>query len=251
VLVAVAAAVWLTRDAQTAAARFALIGMVAVLVACALATYPRSRSTEVRLATLVGITLTAVVTLDVVLGLRRGGAMGERVTVGVPLFTLLVGACLVAYLRAADPRSGVRRRALRTGIAVGLAAAAGYLAIVLVVPPMPATATWGVLVSVVAGVVAGVLCSGHEQAVQAGLVAALTSSVTVVAVADMLMRFGPTALVPDLVPAALTSRDNVAQSRIEAADPYVLVLALGFVAAAVLIATSLRRRPTAKHALAR
>jgi hypothetical protein len=59
----------------------------------------------------------------------------------------------------------------------------------------------------------------------------------------LLSSYGPAWLIPDLVPAALSPADDLANSRVEIQDPYVAML---FLAALVLtIASITGRRPAA------
>jgi len=63
----------------------------------------------------------------------------------------------------------------------------------------------------------------------------------------LLAGYGPDRLIPDLVPAALSPADDLANSRIEIEDPYVGLLAVAFLLAVTLSVTSLvTRRPAAR-----
>jgi hypothetical protein len=86
----------------------------------------------------------------------------------------------------------------------------------------------------------GTAALGQLAALFAGAVAALLIVVLVWGLA----RYGPSSLIPDLAPAALSPADDLAQSRVEINDPYVGLLALGCLAAAALAAVSVAtRRP--------
>jgi hypothetical protein len=65
----------------------------------------------------------------------------------------------------------------------------------------------------------------------------------------LLSSYGPARLIPDLVPAALTPADDLANSRIEIQDPYVALLFLScLLAFALSAACVVTRRPTPSSA---
>jgi hypothetical protein len=90
---------------------------------------------------------------------------------------------------------------------------------------------------------------GLLAALHAGIVGALLIVVLVV----VLSSYGPAGLIPDLVPAALTPADDLANSRIEIQDPYVALLFLSGLLAVALSAVSVmirRPRPASADGLA-
>jgi len=64
----------------------------------------------------------------------------------------------------------------------------------------------------------------------------------------LLSSYGPAWLIPDLVPAALSPADDLANSRVEIQDPYVAMLLLACLCAVVLTIASIAGRRAAADA---
>jgi len=92
---------------------------------------------------------------------------------------------------------------------------------------------------------AGLRWSSRETLL-AGMSVSLLAPLLVFVDVLLLSSYGPAWLIPDLVPAALSPADDLANSRIEIQDPNVAMLFLACLAALVLtIASITGRRPAA------
>jgi hypothetical protein len=143
-------------------------------------------------------------------------------------------------------RAAATRRVLVTGAGSALAATAAWLIVVLVAPPIPATVGLALAVTAGAAVVA-VLANSRtaEDSLLAGLLATAGTMALIFVSVQLLARFGSDRLIPDITPGALPGQ-HISESRVEIVDPYVLVLILSAVAAAVLgLAAVFTRRPAA------
>jgi hypothetical protein len=84
----------------------------------------------------------------------------------------------------------------------------------------------------------------NERGLLAALCAGTVTMLLVFVLVVLLSSYGPPRLIPDLVPAALSPADDLANSRIEIQDPYVALLFLaGLLAVALCIASIATRRP--------
>ncbi|MFC1436526.1 hypothetical protein ACEZDB_38430 [Streptacidiphilus sp. N1-3] len=117
---------------------------------------------------------------------------------------------------------------------------------------MPTTVTPVVVfIAAAMGLAAGVLVltgrgtATSGEAVSVALYAGTAAALLIVEALAVLSTYGPASMIPDLASAALTPAADLAQSRNEIEDPYVGILFLGCLLAAVLcVATVLgRRRP--------
>jgi hypothetical protein len=201
-----------------------------------------ARLTRAGLCLMVG-----VMTLRVVLFLRAPtGNPVERSSVGAPMLTLVLATYLTGFLAVTARRGAATTRALGAGVAAGLAAALLWLAIVLILPPVPESADLALaLIAITAGVAAYATAGttrraepAHIAALLAGAVAALSIVMLVAA----LSAVAPPSMIPHLAEAALTPSARLAQSRVELEDPYVAVLFVGGLLAAALALTSRRAR---------
>lgn len=131
-------------------------------------------------------------------------------------------------------------RSIAVGSAAGLAAAGLWGTSVALAPPVPGNAVVAMLAIFTAMAAVGRLRLGRS-----GVVAALTAGwvgswLIFVAVAVMMPRV-PDRWVPTIVTQAMNPAANVRESRIEAVDPYVLPLVLGFLMALALVVALLPR----------
>ncbi|WP_433201544.1 hypothetical protein ACQP00_30710 [Dactylosporangium sp. CS-047395] len=177
------------------------------------------------------------------------GSAREQAMVGLPVFGVVLTACLLAVLSVTAERTDLSGPALRTGATAALVAAGWWLVAQLVFPPVPGSAGGAMVVTGV-GVAAAVLLGARRRDrtrdiwLTALCVATLTP-LLVFAQVLALSTYGPARLIPDLVPMALSPVDDLANSRIEVQDPYVVLLFLAGLAALALTVVGAVRRWTA------
>jgi hypothetical protein len=162
-----------------------------------------------------------------------------------PLVVALVAACYLVGLATAFGRgSAATARALVTAAGFGLAAAAVWLAGVLIAQTIPASIGPALALMAVAAAVTSV--RNRDGALLPALVAAITAAALIVVLVWILAAYSPAGLIPDLHPHALTPAARVAESRIEIHDPYVGLAFLSALLATVLsVAGLVTRRPAA------
>lgn len=120
------------------------------------------------------------------------------------------------------------------GAVGGVAGTVLWLAVVLVAPPIPASP--GLALALAAVAAAGAVLAGLDRAeidaagLLAGVIAIAGTLLSIFVAVLVLAHWGPDSLIPDVTPQALPGQ-HVSESRIEIVDPYVLVLALGVLAA--------------------
>jgi hypothetical protein len=166
---------------------------------------------------------------------------------GPLLVAVLVVSYLLGFATVSARRSAATARVLVTGAACGLAAAAIWLATVVLAPPIPPSAGWALILTMIASIVAAGLNAGTMGSPQRGLLAALLASAIASALIAILVvvlaTYAPPSLIPAITPHALPA-DRVSESRIEIVDPYIALVVLGCVLAATLAAVSVAtRRP--------
>lgn len=174
-----------------------------------------------------------------------GGALLGLSTIGAGF--------LVGLVSVAARRSAATARVLITGVGSALAATAGWLVVVLVAPPIPATVGWALAATAGAAVIAVLANSGESSTTPACLLAGLIATAATMALifgsVELLAHLGPDSLIPDITPGALPGQ-HISESRTEIVDPYVLILFLAGAAATVLglAAVATRRPVTASRA---
>jgi len=146
-------------------------------------------------------------------------ASPDKAGEGGPVFGVLLAAYLAAFLYG---------RPRLSAVGAGIAAAVLWLAVVAVVPPV------SLAVAVIAVAVGGVASLWLTRQPVMALAAAMSSALLITTVAWALVTYGPQRFVPLLdVPGAA---NPLLESRIEAADPYVGLLAVGALLAVMLVA---------------
>lgn len=166
----------------------------------------------------------------------------------VPIFTVVFAAYLFSVLALTARRSLVAGRVLVAGVAAGGGAAAAWTATVLLAPPIPDSAAYAITLVAAGMAVAASMAGRHHEGsgnLLAAMCAGTVAALLIVDVVAMLSAFGPARLIPDLAPAALTPADDLAQSRIELVEPYLWILLLGSLVAAVQCMTFLTARRAA------
>jgi hypothetical protein len=170
---------------------------------------------------------------------------------GLLLSGVLVACYLLGLATVSARRSAATARVLATGAACGLAAAAVWLATVVLAPPIPPSAGWAFVLTMIAAIVAVGLNSGSRQrGTLAALLAAAVASALIVILVVALARYGPASLIPNITPHAVPT-DRISESRIELVDPYIAMVVLGCVLAAALAVVSVATRRPAMERLDR
>jgi hypothetical protein len=174
------------------------------------------------------------------------GDPGERARTGVPILTLFLISYLLGFLALTAHCSAATERALATGIGAGGGCAVLWLTIVVAFPPVPDDTGLALLVTAVAigaGAWAGTgRTGGTGQRLLAALCAGTLAPLLVFVAVVLLSTYGPARLIPQLVPAALSPADQLANSRIEIQDPYVGLLLVAALLASALTVASIATR---------
>jgi len=155
-------------------------------------------------------------------------ASPDKAGEGGPVFGLMLAAYLAAYLYG-RPRF--------SAVATGVAAAALWLGVVVVVPPVPGSTALAIVFAAAGAAVA--LWITREPVM--ALYAAMSSILLIAATAWALVSYGPELFVPDMVARGSAAADPLLENRIEAPDPYVGLLTIGALLAVVAIVASTRR----------
>lgn len=155
----------------------------------------------------------------------------------------------------ARPPAPATGKVLAAGASAGIAAAAAWATLAVVFPPIPANARLALALMVTAMIAAVAAHAGPGGDVRRGALAALcagtVASLLIVLSVVLLSTFGPASIIPDLAPAALTPADDLAQSRNEIQDPYVVILFLSCPLAVSLSIASVVTRRRSSTAVAR
>jgi hypothetical protein len=254
VLVAV---LWWTSRIGYAPLHWGVVGLVGLLVTLAwvgryrTAFGPVRPDPAARGVRTVGYLLVGTLAFGVVAFLDgRGHDPREQAHVGVPIFAVVLTGYLLGFLAITARRGPATPHALTAGTIIGTAGAAVWTGATLALPPIPANVGFA-LVAVVAAMTAAAFLTARRgngqlggQAALAALCAGTTAALLIVLAVGVVSTFGPPRLIPDLAPAALTRADGLAQSRIEIQDPYVAIMFLGWLIAAVQAAASFTLRQT-------
>ncbi|KUL42066.1 hypothetical protein [Actinoplanes awajinensis] len=167
-------------------------------------------------------------------------------SIGILVFATIPASFLLGLVAVLAKRSAATARVLLTGAGSGLAATLAWLAVVVIAPPIPPSTGLALALTAVAVAVAALANAAPSDTNQGRLLAALlataTTMVSIFVGVVALAHWGPDALIPNITPHALAGSE-IAESRIEIIDPYVLVLVLsGVVSAALALAAVLTRR---------
>jgi hypothetical protein len=225
--------------------RWGLVGLIALLHAVALLGRrlgPVGDSRAARAVRAGGCLFIAAMTASFAAATGTHGRPDEQARFGVPIFALFLTSYLVGLLALTARRTAVTGRALVVGATAALAAAAVWVACQFAFPPVPAH-VGGAVFTIGCGVAAVVAVLSRAGRARDTLLAALAVSMLgpllVFTGVVLVSGYAPARLIPDLVPAALTPADDLANSRIEIQDPYVAMLFLACLAAVVLAVASL------------
>jgi len=215
--------------------------VIVVAVVCAVSLFgrfpsvlgPVAGSVPARMVRIAGTGLAGLGTVGVVLGFGQGGDPAERASAGVPIYAVVLAIYFVAFLAATRRESGLGPRAIVTGAALGLLAAALFAVAVAVLPPGVVPVAYLLVVGAAVG--AGWLAGPADGRLLAGLLAIVTACEAVFFVAVVLFRYGPAAWAPYAGAGPLTPAAQVGQNRAEAVDPYVGLLVVGALVAVTLV----------------
>jgi hypothetical protein len=218
--------------------RVALTGLVVVLSMVTLVGRfpvglgPVAGSVAARIVRMAGVVLAGLGAAGAVLGLAQGGTSSDRAFSGIPLYAVVLAVYLAAFLAVTRRDAGLPSGAMLTSVAFGLLAAALFAAAVPVLPPGLIWLAYLLIAAAAAG--AGRLIRPSEVGAVAALLAIVTACEALFLAAAVLYQYGPDAWMPYAGPGPLTFQAQVEQNRAEAIDPYVGLLLLGAVAAAIL-----------------
>ena len=149
----------------------------------------------------------------------------EKAATGGAVLGLMLAAYLVAFLYG---------RPHISAIAMGIGAAALWLDLIVVVPPVPGSIALAVGFVAVGG--AATLWMTREPIM--ALHTAASSALLIVTAAWVLVSHGPERFVPDMVGRASVAANPLLENRIEAPDPYVGLLGIGALLAVLVIVLS-------------
>ncbi|MDG6106458.1 hypothetical protein Daura_27140 [Dactylosporangium aurantiacum] len=232
--------------------RWAVVGAIALLLAVASVgrfLAPVDAGAAARAVRAGGCLLVGAMTAMFAAAADGHGPPGEQARTGVPILAVLLAGYLAGVLVLTADRTALSARALLTGVAVSVAAAGMWLAAQLAFPPLPPHAG-GAIVAVGCGAAAVALLRpgpARDTGLAACCVGMLAPLLVFAGVVAMSV-YGPAWLIPDLVPAALTPADRLANSRIEIQDPYMTMLLLaGLAAVAVTVAGLAPTSPAEGH----
>jgi hypothetical protein len=248
-LAALAATAHWTSHVEYAPLRWGLVGLVASLVVVAglgrvRVLLPVAGSRAARSMRAFGYLLVGVLAAEAVAFTAH---QNSRSVGGVPVFTVMFAGHLFGFLALTAQRAAATSRTLLTGALAGCAAAAGWTGVVMAFPPIPPDVGLAVLLAALA-IGAAVLVARRRGDVRAGLAAGacagMVAALLILHVVLVLSVTGPAWLIPDLVPAALSPADDVANSRVEIQDPYMWMLLIAWlIALGQSIASLTIRRP--------
>ncbi|GAB3840314.1 hypothetical protein [Dactylosporangium cerinum] len=228
--------------------RWGLVGLIALLHVVALwgrrpgPLGPVGDSMTARAVRAGGCLFIAAMTAAFVARMATHGPPDEQASFGVPVFAVFLTSYLVGLLAFTARRTAVPGRAIAIGAAGSLAAAGVWVAGQFLFPPVSAN-VGGAIFTLGCGVAAVTLALAGRGRPRDALLSALSvgllGPLLVFASVVLMSRYGPARLIPELVPAALTPADRLANSRIEIQDPYVAMLFLACLGAVVLTVASL------------
>jgi hypothetical protein len=214
---------------------------------------PVARDASARLLRGAGAVVVAVVAASVILRWSERVNQVDEARFGVPIIGSTLACYLLGFVAVTADRSMATGRTLRWGALCGVTAAVVWLAAVVSIGLLPTDPdlTLAMLLAAVTVAVAGTVAH-RAQAWVAALVAGAVSTLLIVIELVAMASYAPARMIPDLAPAALTAADDLAQSRAEVQDPYVIVFGLGAAIALLLGITGMvartRRAAPASHA---
>ncbi|MHA6758506.1 hypothetical protein [Streptacidiphilus sp. PAMC 29251] len=165
----------------------------------------------------------------------------EKTVHGVPIFGTVLVCCLIALAATTSRRAAVGARTLAIGGGAGAVTGAAVLTAVLLAPPLPARPGWAVLTMAAAGFAAFLVAQKWldqpRHVAVATLCAVVLTALLLATTAEGLFQF-TAHWVPDTSPANVPAADRLANNRDGVEDPYLWILALGFLSSLVLAGLS-------------
>jgi len=255
VLVVAAALVGVGVKAATIAyipLRAAAIAMVCVLALVSWlgrrrgALGPVGRSRSARLTRAAGYAMVAAMASELLANLGANPDQAPDAARAALPVTVVLATFLVGFLALTAQRTAATARVLIAGGGAGVGAALVWGLAVVALGPIPTRIVWAVL-AVWGGMLAAALINtgrreGAANGVLAALCAGVVGTVSIVELVVALSVLGPPSLIPDLAPRALSAAADLAQSRNEIQDPYVVFAFIGFLLAAVMTVVALGAR---------
>jgi len=221
---------WWSAGIGWAPRRWGVVAFVAVLAVVAELGLvgplgPVGRGVSARVARAVGYLLVGALAVESAWSLAH---KENSDLTGVPVLAVMLAGYLVAVLAVTSRRSPATARTLAIGLTGGLMAGGGWTALAVLDPPIPPSPVLAIAFVAMGMAGAALLDRRDGGAARAALIAGTTGALLVINVVTVLSTFGSAWLIPELVPAALTPADRLANSRIELVDPYMWVLLIGW-----------------------
>jgi hypothetical protein len=199
-----------------------------------------------------GFLVVAVAATGFIAHMRVRDNQIDEARYGVPIIGSMLLCYLVGLVAVTADRSIATGRTLRWGAATGIASAVIWLAASIAIGRVPISPGLAVELLLAAMPVAVLATAGRPgQAWVALLVAGTVGTLLVVIELVVLATYAPARMIPDLAPAALTPADDLAQSRSELQDPYVLLFVIGALVGLILAITSMVTRTRREAAAVR
>ena len=181
----------------------------------------------------------ASVGLGIVMTERSGdGNVADRAGTGLPIFTVLIAVYLLGFL-AMTSRALADTWVLVHGIGLGVTAAVLWLVMALDRPPLPLSSGSAFAVLTVAILVAAMTGAPRGAAVLTALCTSVIGTLSIFILAQLALEYGPPGWVP-ADSAAFTQAARLAQSRVEAGEPYLQIVLVGALAALGILTSALR-----------
>ena len=228
-LVVLGASLWWTGRFEYAPLRLVSLAVVAILVALGWTgrTHaPVHHSLTARAAWFGGCLLVVLWTAGLMASIAAEDPY-VAAQAGVPIIGAISACYLVGFL-ALTTRPAVTARVLTAGLTGGSAALFAWTAAVVAMPPIPvSTTSAGVLIIAGMGVAAIVGDGDLRLRLQAVAYAGMVAAILIASMVMTLSAYAPADLIPDLAPHALSPAADLAQSRNEVQDPYLVLLVIG------------------------
>ncbi|WP_203914571.1 hypothetical protein [Rhizocola hellebori] len=203
----------------------------------------------------IGVALVAVLAIRTIgQFVRAVSSFDESAGTAAPIYTTIFGCYLCAFLAVTAQRSAAQSQNLATAGRAAAIAVAGWTVISLLWPPLPTTGAFALLaVSAAIFIAIGRAAGGGGQRVLAALTAGTLASLVIFTLVTVVLLRIPR-WVPDIggwaLPASLTAAQRLQENQAYAVDPYIPVLMIGAILAAVLAVASMVLRRRAGSALA-
>jgi len=208
---------------------------------------PVGPSLPARLTRLGGYGLVGLLVVMMAPTLWRDSDIAANYVAAGLVVTAILSAMLIGFLVLTAQRSSATNWVLSVGLGAGVLGALGWGVAVVAARPIPTDITTALVALTAAMAVAATVTLARPAArLRHGVLAALTSGLVGALLLfeelELLAHLGPASLIPDLARPALTAADDLAQSRFELEDPYVVVVFGAFLLAVALVVAGLATR---------